>query len=239
MAVFLLSELHHNTQFTETPPSTIVVNLGSDVNFRWTLQFGDSTDHSNFEELYWGKTDNNERIRNKYLTVFSDNHVSSNTANPASLLARMTRASGHISQTEITQTFRLESVTQSDAEKTYGCTADVWGEKIESGPITIRGKFRFNQWNRIYQDKGYHETVKLLRSGWFKFTPPFECVNPRRATIRQNVPLWVGMEKGQNRKTQVIERWYISLLTLQEAIFRSCPFRTCLWENIWKCWLFY
>lgn len=137
---FLLSELHANTQFTDTPASTIIVNLGSTVNLRWTLQFGDSTDHGNFEELYWGVTDNNEKIRNKYLTVFSNNGLSSNTANPASLRNRISRASGHISQAEITQTFILQSVTKSDAQKTYGCTADVWGEKIESGPITIRGK---------------------------------------------------------------------------------------------------
>lgn len=132
------SQLHANTQFTDTPARTIIVNLGSTVNLRWTLQFGDSTDHGNFEELYWGVTDNNEKIRNKYLTVFSNNGLSSNTANPASLRNRISRASGHISQKEITQTFILQSVTKSDAQKTYGCTADVWGEKIESGPITIR-----------------------------------------------------------------------------------------------------
>jgi len=61
--------VHPGTQFTKVPPRVLYVPLGSAARFHWEFKFGDATDWKYFDEIIWGKTDNNEYLRTKYITL--------------------------------------------------------------------------------------------------------------------------------------------------------------------------
>ena len=146
LAVFLcycLSE-HANTKFTVVPPPTVIGILGSDVSFHWNFSFGDWNDWSTFEQIYWGQTDNNDRIRNKYLTVKKDESIEFNDKLPSSLKSRL-NVTKTINQHGCSVHFVLQNLTWSDGDHTYGCTAIVYGDEFKKGPIriNIQGKAHF------------------------------------------------------------------------------------------------
>ena len=134
---FLCFTAHPGTGFTQQPPNRVFGNLGSDVIFSWTVSFGDQQDRTQFDELYWGKTDNNDRIRDKYQTVNKDGTVLINSnLQPRSLQFRL-RVNKTINQKKCSVQFVLRNVTRLDALITYGCTAVIYGEDFRSGPINI------------------------------------------------------------------------------------------------------
>ena len=122
------------TRFTKEPPSTLYVPLGSDARFRWEFTFGDATDWSNFEEIAWGTTDNNDYLRTKY--IFFEKVGNFNPRFFASLTSRANWA-GSISQQQGCQmVFILKNVSKSD-QTTYGCSVTIWGENVRNGPVNL------------------------------------------------------------------------------------------------------
>ena len=119
-------------------------NLGSDVTFHWKFEFGNNRDWNDFVEIFWGTTDNNNKIRNKYITVNKNGKTSKNRGLSDSLQSRL-GVVGNISEHGCNLTFELRNVTRADERTTYGCTADIVGDDYRSGPITldIQGKFLF------------------------------------------------------------------------------------------------
>ena len=61
--------MNAGTKFTKEPPSTLYVPLGSAARFRWEFVFGNSKDWNDFEQIVWGKTDNNVYLRTKYVAI--------------------------------------------------------------------------------------------------------------------------------------------------------------------------
>ena len=123
------------TKFTKEPPSTLYVPLGSAARFRWEFAFGDPKDWNDFEEIVWGKTDNNDRIRTKYITI----EKIGNSFNPTLDASVTSRAkwTGNITQQQGCQiVFILENVSKSD-QTTYGCRTTVWGEDTRNGPVNL------------------------------------------------------------------------------------------------------
>ena len=123
------------TRFTKEPPSTLYVPLGSAARFQWDFTFGDSKDWSNFEEIVWGKTDNNDRVRTKYITI----EKTGNHFNPTFHASIVSRAiwTGNISQQQGCQmVFILKNVSKLD-QTTYGCRVTVWGEDVRNGPVNL------------------------------------------------------------------------------------------------------
>lgn len=94
--------------------------------------------------MYWGETDDNDIIKNKYTTVLFDGRVSQNGGLDSSVQSRLS-VSGNITSTSTNQEFLLQNVTIYDIRKTYGCTASVYGDWFRSGPIrlVLQGKFYF------------------------------------------------------------------------------------------------
>ena len=123
------------TRFTKEPPSTLYVPLGSDARFRWEFTFGDSTDWSNFEQIVWGKTDNNDRLRTKYITIKNvGNRFYTTFYAPVTSRAKW---AGNISQQQGCQmVFILKNVSKLD-QTTYGCRVTVWGEDVRNGPVNL------------------------------------------------------------------------------------------------------
>lgn len=146
---FLLSSLLSFTQFldnpktgfTQEPPRTVSGNLGSSVTFHWTFSFGDDRDWNKFDQFFWGKTDKDDRVTNKYTTILKDGNAKVNYQLPETLRSRLSAAT-NISKDNCSLDFVLKEVTRGDATLTYGCTASVYGTFIESGPIylVLRGK---------------------------------------------------------------------------------------------------
>ena len=127
--------MNSGTKFTKEPPDTVYAGLGSDVEFHWEFTFGNSQDWTNFEQIIWGKTDNNDRIRNKYVTIPASGRWYINPALDDSIKNRVSWT-GNISRKGCNLVFILRNVTTSD-EMTYGCTAVVYGEDILNGPKTL------------------------------------------------------------------------------------------------------
>jgi len=132
------------TKFAKEPPGTVFGNLGSDVAFHWKFVFGEKQDWDDFEEMFWGRTDNNDKIRDKYMTVQKSGKTSKNGGLSPSLQARVGVA-GNVSEHGCNLTFELRNVTRDDELITYGCTAVIDGYEYRTGPITlvIQGKFLF------------------------------------------------------------------------------------------------
>ena len=132
---------HPGTKFTREPPPTVFGNLGSDVTLHWKFEFGNNQDWDKFEEIFWGETDNNDRIRNKFITVSKDKKKTYNSKIPSSLQSRL-GVTGNISRQGSNLMFVLRNMTRSDALITFGCTAIVYGDDFRSGPIklAIQGK---------------------------------------------------------------------------------------------------
>ena len=127
--------MHAGTTFTKEPPSTLYVPLGSTARFQWEFTFGDLTDWSRFDSIIWGKTDNNEYLRMKYITLVK----SKNLFNPILASSVKSRAywTGNITQAEGCQVvFILKNVSKSD-QTSYGCTVSIWGERFRSGPVNL------------------------------------------------------------------------------------------------------
>ena len=127
--------MNAGTKFTQKPPSTLFVPLGSTARFQWEFTFGDATDWSQFEEIVWGKTDNNDRLRTKYITI----EKSGNLFNPTLHPSVKSRAywTGNISKQQGCQlVFILKNVSKSD-QTTYGCRTTVYGEDVRDGPINL------------------------------------------------------------------------------------------------------
>ena len=126
--------MNPGTKFTKEPPKTLYVPLGSAARFHWVFTFGDATDWKYFDEIIWGKTDNNIYLTTKYITLEKRNHF--NLIVDSSVISRA-RWIGNITQQQGCQiVFILENVSKSD-QITYGCSVSVWGEKIRSGPIRL------------------------------------------------------------------------------------------------------
>jgi len=125
------------TQFTKVPPRTLYVPLGSAARFHWEFKFGDATDWKYFDEIIWGKTDNNQYLRTKYITlVKKSGNFQLNPIIDDSVKSRA-HWTGNITQQQGCQlTFILRNVSKSD-QTTYGCTASIWGEEIRDGPINL------------------------------------------------------------------------------------------------------
>ena len=140
---YCLSE-HANAKFTVVPPPTVFGILGSDVSFLWKFSFGNRNDWSTFEQIYWRQTVNNDRIKNKYLAVKKDESVELNDRLPSSLKSRL-NVTKTINQHGCSVQFVLQNVTWSDENRTYGCTAMVYGEEFKKGPIIldIQGESHF------------------------------------------------------------------------------------------------
>ena len=111
------------------------VPLGSTARFQWEFVFGNSQDWSNFEEIVWGKTDNDDRLSTKYITI----EKSRNLVNPTLLASVQSRTkwAGNLCQKKGCQiVFILKNVLKSD-QTTYGCRATVWGEDVRDGPVKL------------------------------------------------------------------------------------------------------
>ena len=127
--------MNAGSKFIKEPPSTLYVPLGSAARFRWEFTFGDTTDWNRFEQIVWGKTDNNDRIRTKYITIKKDG----NKFNPildASVTSRATRTGNITRQQGCQIVFILKNVSKSD-QTTYGCTVTIWGEDQRKGPVNL------------------------------------------------------------------------------------------------------
>jgi len=108
--------------------------LGSDATFHW--KFALDNDWSDFEEIVFGQTDNNARIRNKFITVYKNGNTQINRQLPSSLQTRVS-VSGNVTQQGCDLVFRLQNVHRTDEQITYGCTAVVWGVWFRSGPVSL------------------------------------------------------------------------------------------------------
>jgi len=113
------------------------VPLGSAARFKWEFTFGDSKDWGNFVVFIWGKKDNSfSYMMTKYITVHKSGISILNPALHASVRSRAFWT-GNISQQQGCQlVFILKNVPKSD-QTTYGCTADVSGISIRTGPINL------------------------------------------------------------------------------------------------------
>lgn len=130
-----IAGLNSATKFTKIPPSKIFAVEGSDITFQWELNFGDLQDWKKFEQIYWGKTDGNDHIRNKYITVAKSWNGGLNPTLKDSVKSR-TSWIGNVTQDRCKQKFVLRNVSKAD-QTTYGCTAIVYGDEIRSGPINL------------------------------------------------------------------------------------------------------
>ena len=111
-------------------------NLGHDVSFHWEFAFGGDQDWADFGEIFWGRTDNNDKIRNKYITVEKNGKSSYNRALAPSLQSRLA-VTGNVSRHGCDLVFVLNNVSSSDELTTYGCTAVIDGDEYRSGPMTL------------------------------------------------------------------------------------------------------
>jgi len=127
---------HPGTKFTQEPPGKVFGNLGYDVSFHWKFAFGDDQDWADFEEIFWGRTDNNDKIRNKYIAVGKNGKISYNRRLAPSLQSQLA-VTGNVSRRGCDLVFVLNNVSSSDELTTYGCTAIVYGDAFRSGPITL------------------------------------------------------------------------------------------------------
>ena len=128
--------MNAGTKFTKEPPSTLYVPLGSAARFRWEFVFGNSKDWNDFEQIVWGKTDNNVYILTKYITIDVN---SGNLFNPTLHASVKSRAywAGNCSRQQGCQiVFILNNVSKSD-QTTYGCTTVIWGEDVRKGPVNL------------------------------------------------------------------------------------------------------
>ena len=133
--LFFLLE-HPGTKFTQQPPSKVFGNLGYDVSFHWKFAFGDDQDWADFEEIFWGRTDNNNKIRDKYIAVEKNGKISYNRRLVPSLQSRLA-VTGNVSRRVCDLVFVLNNVSSSDELITYGCTAIIYGDEFRSGPLTL------------------------------------------------------------------------------------------------------
>ena len=142
-----LSSVHYGTKFTKEPPRTVFANLGSDATFHWKFAFGDQTDWEDFEEIIWGRTDNNDKLRDKFITVYEYGQNKKNTEIQARTLKSRLSVSGNVTQQGSNLVFMLRNVSRQDEKMTFGCTAVVWGEWFRSGPIQldVQGKVHKQQ----------------------------------------------------------------------------------------------
>lgn len=196
MVFFVLFFTEHlRTEFTKFPPKTIVAKLGSDVEFHWRLSFAaGSMDRLHFQDIIWGTSDD-DNIRDKYITVSSDGKTKKNTQHSEKERQRW-GVSGNITQTETNQVFVLKSVTKSDAEKTYGCMAIVWGEWISSGPIHLKLKGKICSVGQSFPLYFFISSVSYLSSHHFmvhtKVLSPYQEIKLAlnlHTMIRDN-PYW-------------------------------------------------
>jgi len=132
--LLFLSLENPGTKFTNELSSTVYANLGSDATFHW--KFALDNDWSVFEEIVLGQTDNNARIRNKFITVYKNGNTQINRQLPRSLLTRVS-VSGNVTQQGCDLVFKLQSVHRTDEQITYGCTTVVWGAWFRSGPVSL------------------------------------------------------------------------------------------------------
>ena len=91
-------------------------------------------DWRDFEQIIWGKTDGNDHIRDKYITVAKSN----GGFNPTLVNSVKSRVGwiGNVTRHRCEQMFVLRNVSKAD-ETTYGCTALVYGDRVRSGPINL------------------------------------------------------------------------------------------------------
>ena len=127
--------MNSGTKFTKQPPSTLYVPLGSVARFQWEFTFGDLNDWGHFEEIVWGKTDNNHHVRTKYITVEKSGNLFNPTLHPS--VKSRANWTGNISQQHGCQiVFILKNVSKSD-QTTYGCKTTIWGEDVRNGPVNL------------------------------------------------------------------------------------------------------
>ena len=132
---FIFFPVHSKTKFTEEPPDNVSATLGSTVTLTWKFSFGSSQDRNDLEQFYWGTTDSNEYIRNKYITIVNAVQWHVNPSLKQSIKSRI-GWSGSIGRKRCTLKFTLINVVKSD-EDTFGCTAVVFGDEIRSGPVQL------------------------------------------------------------------------------------------------------
>ena len=128
--------MHSKTRFTKEPETTVYARLGSDAKFEWEFTFGVDDDWNKFDQIVWGKTDNNYRISTKYITILKNKKGQYNPNLAASIKSRA-NWTGNITQHGCQVVFTLRNVTRSDLTITYGCIAEVSGYPKPSGPIKL------------------------------------------------------------------------------------------------------
>lgn len=135
----LLAEASANG-YLATPPSVKLVQLGGNVVFTWKFGFGVGQ-RKFFEQFQWGETARNQRISNKYITVFNSTIGYKNPYLPLSIRNRVSVLFINIGTTEMNVAFQIQNVNKGDASKTYGSKVFVWGDNYDNGPISIIGEY--------------------------------------------------------------------------------------------------
>ncbi|KAL9965831.1 hypothetical protein ACROYT_G029682 [Oculina patagonica] len=128
--------LNSGTKFTKEPPRTVYAPFGGDAAFQWGFAFGNSFDWSKFEEIVWGKTDKNDHIRTKYITIVKGGNGGFNPTLHDSIKTRAYWTGNITYQNGCQLVFILRNVTKLD-QTTYGCTTTIFGENVRSGPINL------------------------------------------------------------------------------------------------------
>lgn len=131
------------TGFTREPSSVKNFLLGNNVTFYWTFSFG-SMPQTYFEEIIFGETDN-DRIKDKYITIYPDLTEVKNPTVNSLLRDRLGVVSKTITATEISVQFQIQNANINDVSpKTYGCEVYFDYDEYRSGPVELAGEFEKN-----------------------------------------------------------------------------------------------
>ncbi|XP_044180694.1 hemicentin-2-like isoform X1 [Acropora millepora] len=144
--------LSETTPFGYTREPTSVKNflLGNNVTFHWIFSFG-SMPHTYFEEMIFGETDNNDRIMDKYISLYPDLSEIKNPTVPYSLRKRLSVVSKTITATKISVQFQIQNANINDASpKTYGCKVYFDYYDYRSGPVELAVSPSIVIWRNSY-----------------------------------------------------------------------------------------
>lgn len=161
--------LSETTPFGYTREPTSVKNFlpGNDVTFHWIFSFG-SMPHTYFDEMIFGETDNNDRIMDKYISLYPDLSEIKNPTVPYSLRKRLSVVSKTITATEISVQFQIQNANLNDGSpKTYGCKVYFDYYDYRSGPVELAGEFEKNVQHKPAIAKLNPKSVFLFQSDHF------------------------------------------------------------------------
>lgn len=148
------------TGFTREPSSVKNSLLGNNVTFYWTFSFG-SMPQTYFEEIIFGETDN-DRIKDKYITIYPDLTEVKNPTVNSLLRDRLGVVSKTITATEISVQFQIQNANINDVSpKTYGCEVYFDYDEYRSGPVELAVSPSIVIWRNSYSVVSGH-TVSLI-----------------------------------------------------------------------------